>query len=291
MSLKVIVLDVGRGLSAIIITPNRHSILIDCGCSSTNNPVDCLKFLYSLNITNDLLTYLIISHPHADHISAIERIHKECKPSYLTKRSDLDWSRVRKTNTENKSLDYYLSNFFPPINYYSNGQLPDWGDGFSIQNFWIPSIALIDIISATDNSYVNNSSIISIIKYKNYTFAFTGDIQKEGMELLLGTNKSLVNTLSDGVDFLICPHHGHSSGFCKSWFDTTGPTRIFNIVSERTKGENEDPSQTAIDKRYSLPEYSYAQNSQGERMISTKLYGSIVIDILENGKCYWETIK
>jgi hypothetical protein len=77
------VFNVGRGLSVFIRTPNNHGILYDLGSSDEFSPIDFL----SKNILPNLSKYesagnshqlaqVVISHPHADHITEINKLKK-----------------------------------------------------------------------------------------------------------------------------------------------------------------------------------------------------------------------
>jgi hypothetical protein len=83
------------------------------------------------------------------------------------------------------------------------------------------------------------------------------------------------------------PHHGHSSGFCSSWFEKAGPTKIFNIASERRELPKEDDSRVKVDSRYSQEAYCLGNNREGRRLVSTKSDGHIYVGIGDDGKWSW----
>jgi len=123
----------------------------------------------------------------------------------------------------------------------------------------------------------------------------TGDMTAEGMKWLLAINSGFRssitgNAIRPGVDILVAPHHGHPNGFCSEWFDNTGPTRYFNIVSERTARRGEQSGQTQVDSRYSQREFSLGQNQHDRRMFSTRTDGSVLVWIGQDGTCTYETI-
>lgn len=301
MALEFIVFNVERGLAVFLRTPNNYGLLIDCGSSSDFSPVQFLSTLQKDQNSaltpwnNSALSYFIVTHPHSDHITDIELLHRSLKPNIIIRRKDIDWARVKKSNSNNVAFDFYRENFFPPKDYGNTVPLenmPSWGDGMTIASYPL-GIKDVEDISINDNAYVNNSSLVIIVKYKGYTFAITGDIEAVGLERLLSNDKSLSSGISGtaqkpGVDFLVCPHHGHSSGFCQKWFDIAGPTRVFNIVSERRKSENEDEGQTAIDSRYSDKVFSLGSNRADRKMVSTKSDGHIFITINDNGNWRWK---
>jgi beta-lactamase superfamily II metal-dependent hydrolase len=306
MTLQMAVFNVGRGLCVAFITPNRYLILVDCGSSEDFSPVRLLRDCQTNSVlgqgrlaftpwANADLAYFMITHPHSDHISDIENLRTLLKPSIIIHRPDLDWQRVGSSNRENRPLESYRRNFFWPWDYYHQVvSQPALGGDMSFQYYWLP-LDLISAISSTDTDYVNNSSYVSVIKYAGRTIALTGDMTAEGMKWLLAINSGFRssitgNAIRPGVDILVAPHHGHPNGFCSEWFDNTGPTRYFNIVSERTARPGEQSGQTQVDSRYSQREFSLGQNQHDRRMFSTRTDGSVLVWIGQDGTCTYETI-
>jgi len=152
-------------------------------------------------------------------------------------------------------------------------------------------------VSKTDSAYVNNTSIVTVVKYRGYTIVIHGDIEAEGLDALLleapglasfvAESRDLFGRRAPGVDFLIAPHHGHPSGFSTFWFQITGPTRICNVVSERRLTHGEDRKKAEVDKRYSDAKFCLAQNREGRKMASTRADGTVSIVIDDEGKWTW----
>jgi beta-lactamase superfamily II metal-dependent hydrolase len=303
MDLGVIVFNVGRGLCVAIQTPSSRLVLIDCGNSDDFSPVSWLaerKNEYQAR-NGYALTKLFITHPHNDHIADIEKITNLLPPSIILRQADPDWTRVLSGSRPTQALNHYREHYCPP--HYCEqilpDQLPDWGDGMTLTSYSI-SPETSARISSSDNSYVNNLSFVTILRYRGYTFAFMGDNESEGLDALLAARPALRNEVGlqrtgggctiGGVNFLIAPHHGHSSGFCTNWFQLTGPTKMLNVVCERTAGPHEDTSRVAIDSRYSSPMFSSAQNREQRRMVSTRSDGHIFITVDQNNQWDWRGI-
>lgn len=299
------VFNVGRGLCVALVTPNRYLILVDCGNSDEFSPVQFLRrcqteatlgegrLMFTPWQGSDL-AYFVITHPHSDHINDIETLYSVLKPLMIVHRPDLDWNRVKRSNQDNTPIDFYRRCFFWPWDYCVTAvSQPVLGDGMSYYYYWL-SLDLVAAISGTDTDYVNNSCYVSVVKYAGRTIAITGDISTRGMEWLLVTSHGLRtaisgNTISPGIDILIAPHHGHQNAFCTEWFNITGPTRFFNIVSERSPRANESPCQTNVDSRYSDSRFSLGRNDDGRRMFSTRQDGNILVTIEQDGRCIYET--
>jgi len=304
MSLSLWVFDVGRGLCVAIRTPNNHLVVIDCGCSEDFSPILALA-QYSKFWTGRegfALTELIITHPHTDHIADIATVSRLLPPAFILRRQDLDWRRLTSNATPSEALGHYAQkylapNYPPPLPYTTPSV---WGDGMSLWTYCLHE-ATASKLSKTDSAYVNNTSIVTVIKYRAYTIVVHGDIEAEGLDALLAqepgliglvaANRGVFGQLVAGVDFLITPHHGHASGFSNAWFRLTGPTRICNIVSERRLGPGEDPKQAEIDSRYSDAKYSLGVNAEQRRMVSTKTVQALEILIADEGKWSWNVTK
>ncbi len=120
-------------------------------------------------------------------------------------------------------------------------------------------------------SYTNNVSIATYVKMGGYGVFLPGDLQKNAMAVLLDKansdnakhSKKLINKLKyDGVDFLICPHHGLRSSFSTELFETMkgGKTEKLNIVSEKSSCGNDNRN---VDTRYSSSDYCSGNNNLG----------------------------
>jgi len=298
------VFDVGRGQCIALRTPNNHLILIDCGSSDTFSPATYLAACGSFwtGRHGHALTKLIVTHPHTDHIADIERISAHLTPSIILRRSDLDRTRIGGSNGNSAAYEHYARNYLPP-EYNASippSMYPDWGERFSLRSYSL-SEPIVRQVSTSDNAYVNNSSFVTVVKYGGYTIVFSGDIESDGLRELLHEHQDLgVNIIKTrdlfghevcGVDFLVAPHHGHPSGFSTTWFDWAGPTRIFNVVSERRLRPGENASRAHVDTRYSDAQYSLAMNREGRRMVSTRADGHISITINDDGTWNWQGVR
>jgi hypothetical protein len=214
----------------------------------------------------------------------------------IVRRQDLNWQRVLQASIDSAEMQHYVNRYLVSKDWGPVIAPPDWGDGMTLQTFSLDN-QTAEEISGSDSAYVNNTSIVTVLKYKSYTFCVLGDIEAEGVKSLLqkeslrtalGFSGTLQQAIRSGVDFLVTSHHGHPSGFSIDWFNLTGPTKKFNIASERRKHAGEDDSQTQVDGRYSRPEYCLCQNREGRMLVSTKSDGHIHISISDDGKWDWE---
>lgn len=287
--MTLLVHDVERGLCVAVTSPAGLLLIIDCGRRANFSPV--------INLASNAqcfapvgayrLASLVVTHPHADHLASIQEVTAFLPPYHLVGRNDLDWGRVMSGGIDTK-LVHYLLNYLPPV----RREIPlspsmiNWGDGMVVRHYCLYE-PTAQRASSSDNAYVNNTSIVTVIRYQGYAFAVLGDIESEGLRQLLRQARGLLLDLLFGVDFLVTSHHGHPSGFAPEWFAITGPTRRSNIVSERRRRTGEKEGATFVDPRYSKPEYSLAMNRQNRRMVSTRYDGPILVQVYPNGQWSW----
>lgn len=283
------IFNIGRGLCVSVRTPNNYLILLDCGHSQEFSPIQWLGKQQWTPYEGHQLTKLIVSHPHLDHISDIERVSETLPPGIIKRRKDLNWDRVTSGGSGDTSpVKHFRETYLPPrTTYTETASDPDWGQGFQFKYYQL-GIDKVAEVSSTDSSYVNNSSCVITIKYNGYCFVLNGDIESEGMVALLNESQNLRNDISSGVHFYLTPHHGHTSSFSSEWFNIAGPTKILNIASERRKRPGESDSMTNVDSRYSQENYCLGQNNERRRMISTKSDGHLRIWVNSEGKWNWE---
>lgn len=275
--LKVIIFNVERGFCAFVRSPNNYGLLIDCGRSSEFSPIDYIvgNELQSLKKFGGRdIAYFIVSHPHEDHISDIERIIK-LSPKIIYGRN-FNWDEIKdpEHKFEYKNLDIY-SEWKQGLSRY-DGQYPEWG-----MEIWENGLSVFEAkqINSDRQAFVNNSSIIVALNYNGYKFFFAGDLMTDGWETLL--KRDSFRRALEGTRFFIASHHGHSSGYTSEIFKICKPW--VNIVSEKSGEEVESA-------------YSSEENAQGvkirnevRRMLTTRKDGSIVIEVDENGKWYYDT--
>jgi len=290
---KQVILNVGAGLSSYIETDDKK-ILIDVSHGSGFCPIT--DFLLSLfkkrgdkkgdqekSENKYIIDQLFITHPHDDHISAIENFHKYIYPILLTTPNDnegmkqnekINWKLV--DNRTDKFTKYLRENLLP-------GRKPPLKSSAQDKLFlyYIPPKESETSNDLDKAHYTNNISLAIFLIIKNHRIFLPGDLMKDGMKYIIKRNSSLRNKLRDGVDFLIAPHHGLKSSFSTYLFDhmKNTKTKRLNIISETRTSEN---SKRVVDTRYSTEEYCEGNNNLSS--LYSKVYqrktsnGHILID-------------
>jgi beta-lactamase superfamily II metal-dependent hydrolase len=282
MGMKVVIFDVEHGASAFIRTPTNYGVLIDCGSTGRFSPALYLveKELPTIVPWNGrVLTKLIVTHPHDDHIGDVGTIKEKCPPALLL-RQKYDWEEVKTAEADYDNLDVYRDwqntyNAVPVV-------WPEWG--MTIESFWL---TVEEAKAIDEGKYVNNSSIVTVATFKGTKFqekfVFGGDMETAGWDALLRLRPRFKEAVK-GAYFNITSHHGHESGFSEALYAAMGKP-IMNIVSIHNNDDHIDP-------RYCQEAYAIGRklpDGSTRRQMTTRRDGTITISVNDEGKYWIET--
>ena len=260
----MIIFNVERGFCSFIRSPKGYALLIDCGSSSQFSPV---KYIAENEIQN--LKKIIVSHPHEDHISDIKRLINFC-PAVIYGRN-YDWDEIKdpEHRDEYENLDTY-SKWKTGLSTYEGSPI-DWG-----MEIWDNGLLISEAkkINSDRQMFVNNSSIVLMLRYRGWKIFFPGDLMTNGWEELLTRNN--FTTALNGTDFFITSHHGHKSGYSPQIYEVIGKPYV-NIVSEK---QGEDVCDAYSEEKHAK---GIKLNEQMRRMLTTRRDGSIFIEISDEG--------
>jgi len=278
--------------------------MIDLGANDKFNPVNdfmvpCFKYLCMEKRQDKKyqISQLIITHPHDDHLSAINDFNRAFYPSLFTVQNDLDhpaqsneskinWDLI--TNPSSDLTDYLRKEMLPGRQPPLRATDEDKSEGFVFQIYHLKPSTCENDKELLRANYSNNVSIMVRLNYNGNVILFCGDMMKDGMSKIISGNAALKNALSNyGVDFLVAPHHGLRSSFSTELFATmkNGRTRALNIISE--KPTNKD-SNEIVDTRYESKDYSGGHQvivdgwPEQKRHLKTSASGHIRIDLFQN---------
>ncbi|MBD3248032.1 MBL fold metallo-hydrolase [Candidatus Falkowbacteria bacterium] len=210
--LEVVFLQVGQGDSILARSPYGQNILIDGGPDNTV----VYELGRSLPFYDRTIDLMILTHPHADHVTGLIEVLKryEVKNILYTgvNHSSPAYLEFLKTIKEKQI----------PMKIVSSRQKIKLGEDLYLDVIW----PLNDLVNKEVNN-LNNTSIVARLNYKDASFLFTGDIEKE-------TEQELLNIYSDlGSDVLKVAHHGS---------DTSSTRDLLEAVSAKiaviTYGDN-----------------------------------------------------
>lgn len=194
-SLKVYFLDVDQGEASFIITPNNKTILIDAGDKNEYFDYGKIVFEFIKSLGFEKINVILISHPHSDHIGGM---------IYILSNMEIDtfydpgfpypsaiYQELLRLVKE-KNIKYFLAR---------ENQKIDVDPSLDITILYPPKTLLFDT--------PNNNSVVLRIKYKEISFLFTGDIEKDAENEVVRRYAKDLSKVSSNI--LKVPHHGSNS--------------------------------------------------------------------------------
>ncbi|HEC91826.1 MAG TPA: MBL fold metallo-hydrolase [Candidatus Atribacteria bacterium] len=218
MNVEVVFWDVQHGQSSYIKSPNNRHIVIDLGTGSYGgNNEEFSPLMYLKNRFGvQQLDYVVITHPHKDHIDDIFNFDALSpkvfrRPRHLTKEEimkdvrEQDIPKFEKYFEIDRRYDYPVSEDNDPSN-------PDNYGGLIIRGFGPRSCS---------TSNINNHSIVKVISYAGIRVVFTGDNESCSFNELLEDTE--FRTSVRDADILLAPHHGRESGHHNDFVSLVNP--------------------------------------------------------------------
>lgn len=238
--MDIIFLDVGQGDAAIIRFPNQKTMLVDAGKRFKSKDYGKKVILpVSRYLGIKKFNWVVMSHPHNDHIGGVISVMNEMKVDTLFDTyGDYD-SWTYKTIlgiAEDKDI------FYKRVNR---------GDIFYPDNKLSILIFAPDSAFATSESNVNNRSIVFKLQYDSVSVLFTGDLEMEGENKLVQFGDKL------SADILKIGHHGSITSSTVSFLRTVEPNLA--VISVGWKNKFKHPSPIVI-KRLEDLNISYHRN-------------------------------
>ncbi len=241
-TLKVYITDVGQA-DSILIREGNYNMLIDAGNNSDGEKL--VKYYKELGITS--FKYVFASHPHEDHIGGMDDIinNFDIENFYMPdKLSTTKTFEDMLDALERKNLKYIV----PKVN-----------DKLSLNNSNINVIYV-----GSDESDINDSSIVLKLNYFSNSFLFTGDLGSNKEKEILNSGANIK------ADVLKVGHHGSSYSTASLFLDKVNPS--FAAISVGKNNIYKHPASSTLEKL----------NKRGIKVYRTDLDGTILFE--SNGK-------
>lgn len=203
--LSVHILNVGKA-DAIYIKSNDKNILIDSGDTDTKDQV--IQYLNNNKIQQ--FDLIIATHPHKDHIAGMDNIINTF-PINRFIMPKLSETIIPTTKTYNSMINSLKDNNITV-------ESPIVGDNFKIGEI---NIDILGPIKEYDN--LNNNSVIAKLAYKNTSFLFVGDAEKEAETDLISSGVNLKSTV------LKVGHHGSKTSTTQKFLNAVNPE--YSVIS------------------------------------------------------------
>lgn len=250
--LQVHYIDVGQADSMLAILPTGETLLIDAGASNDKDVraqkgADYLiSYLKSCGVTT--IDYMILTHPHSDHIASADEIiaeyGKSIKNILLSDDTSSGWERVAKAML-NAGIGY---------------EICEVGDTYNIGKATLTILGPVDKSIFSDENK-NDYSIVCRLEYDDTSFVFTGDAEAV-------TEKAIVkhfpaSALKSSV--LKIGHHGSNTSSCEEFLRAIdADTAVICCGAENSYGH---PTRNVLDRLERL----------GYNVLRTDIEGTIIL--------------
>ncbi|MCL1880813.1 MAG: MBL fold metallo-hydrolase [Oscillospiraceae bacterium] len=267
--------DVQHGHATYLKTPNERHIVIDLGTGSYSD--DKTEFSPLTHIKNNYkvekLDYVIITHPHLDHIDdvlnfdslspkVLNRPKTLSNEKIMSGASDKDKPKFKKYCEIN---DRYNRDVTGSV--YCPNNPENWG-GLKITTFRNDEC---------DDDNPNNHSSVTIFEYANTKVVIPGDNESTSLEYLM-ENGLFLKAIKD-ADILLAPHHGRESGYNSDFVKAVSP--CITIVSDGKKVDTSaNDRYSAISRGWTV--YNSSGGSKKRKCLSTNSDGAIRIEFGDN---------
>lgn len=218
--------DVQHGHATYIKTPNNRHIVIDLGIgdySGKDTAFSPLRHLrYNYNVQQ--LDYVVITHPHLDHIDDILNFDLLSpkvlnRPKQITNQEVMEGVRDQDRAKFQKYCQINDSYNQPIGGGVNDPDNPDNYGGMKLQTF-TPS-------TCSHNNF-NNHSIVTVIEYAAIKIVIPGDNEKCSFDELM--QREAFKTAIKNADVLLAPHHGRENGYNNNFMNLVNPR--LTVVSD-----------------------------------------------------------
>jgi competence protein ComEC len=239
--LEVNFFDVGQGDAILIKTPDHQKILIDGGPDNTiiNKLGENLPF-YDKEI--DLM---ILTHPHADHVTGLVEVLKRYKVKKILA------TGVLCTTSEYIAWLEEIKKQKIPMEIAQAGQIISFGENLKLEILYP-----LEDLSGKQFENLNNSSVVGKLTFGKTSFLFTGDAETEVEEKLLNAGVDFK------VDVLKVAHHGSKNATSQEFLDKVQPK--FAVISVGAKNKFGHPSQGTINRLEKMNAQVFRTDKDGD---------------------------
>ncbi|CDR60825.1 DNA internalization-related competence protein ComEC/Rec2 [Staphylococcus schweitzeri] len=252
---RITMLNVGQGDSILYEAGNNKNVLIDTGGrvvtdnAQNNFSISKYHILPTLNERGiNKLEYLILTHPHNDHIGEVEYIMRHLKIKYL----------VIYSSSYNDRMLLSLSNLSKRYNI-------KLLDVRQVRQFRIGESDFTFLNSYIQGSQDKNEySIVTLIKYHNKKVLLMGDATKNNEEILLKKYRL------PKVDILKVGHHGSKTSSSAQFIEAVQPN--ISLISSGKNNIYHLPNKEIINRLNSFHSHIYDSQHNGQ----------VTIDLDEN---------
>jgi len=273
--------DVKHGNAIFVRTPDNKNLVYDLGrgdYSENSDDRSPLETLYDHYGVRDI-HYLVITHPHRDHIDDILNIDKFNVKIFKRPRN-LDKVGIMSNISERDKPKY--DKYFALDTEYVH-PVPAALVTSDPKNYGDLNNSTFETPGLTTN--LNNRSIFTVLEYQGIKVIIPGDNEYASLDLLM--QKEDFKAAIEDCDVLIAPHHGRESAYHSAFVKLANPRLI--IVSDGSLCD------TSANARYSAAAKGWNVYRNGQptqrKMLTTNTDGEVYIDFGHNGTTRYLSVQ
>lgn len=254
--LDIRIWDVEHG-SAAYMSAGSKDVVIDCGKNTGDEEFSPLRWINGSLFGVNNIDYLIISHPHHDHIEDLDVMDElNLEPSILQRpksATELVEENLEEAHEMGKEdyvevAEYYLETLDP---YDGTPDVlpsePEWAmeeqestalrtdGGITDSGVTFHNYGTTDPTLGNDNfEKLNNLSKVTVVNSYGFQYVTMGDIMSKGTEELKN-DQSALDAIEDS-EVLVAPHHGRESSFDEELVEHINPDLV--VFSDKSATEN-----------------------------------------------------
>lgn len=274
-NLEMVFWDVQHGHSTYIKSPNNKNIIVDLGIGSYGSKDEKFSPLIHLRGKYNVaqLDYVIITHPHKDHIDDIFNFdifnpRVLCRPRHLT-RGDIITTKTKETDK------HYFEKYLEIDNRYSEEiQAYDTINPSNPDNFGGLKRLIFSPASCA-RSNLNNHSILAVFEYAQIKVVIPGDNEECSFNELL-ENNFFKQSIKDSY-VLLASHHGSDSGYNEEFVKLVNPA--ITIISDSSRTESSATDKYSKRSRGWKVHYRDGSSEENKKTLSTYNNGVINLTI------------
>jgi|GEM_PF-3398401 len=233
-NLHIYFLDVGQGDATLIIGPNGASCIIDGGPSNDTTPYEAaMNDAISRGLTDSTLDYIMVTHFHADHLTALDEFHALYSGGLVY--------------SYDRGGSYSSGAFTDYDNYFGSSGLKKRRDG---ETFYLDSAAMTYLGrgGSGTSSDENNNGIVYRLDFLDFQCFFGGDLEDQPYEPPKGL-------AAGDCDLYQVDHHGSRNASLTDFLNYIQPeAHVFSYGVGNSYGH---PHQEAIDRLNAVGSYRF----------------------------------
>jgi competence protein ComEC len=257
--LDIRIWDVEHGSAAYISANKNKDVVIDCGKNTGEDEFSPLRWINDSRFGVNDLDYLIISHPHHDHIEDLDVMDElDLAPKILNRpksatelvEDGLEEARENNDEIYIEDAEYYLNKLdeydgdveISPSNpawamdqqdlrrARADGGVPT--EGVTFHNYGSGD----DSLGSNRFEKLNNLSKTTVVNSFGFQFVTMGDLMPKGIEQLKQDSEAM--SAIENSEVLVAPHHGRDSSYDEELVDHINP----DLVVFSDEGDPDNPA-------------------------------------------------